>query len=128
MGSDENRQMWIKYNLEQQDKTWRTVIGFRNGEPLGFITYRINKNCLYICDIEIIKATRRNPVLLGGLLKKMIASENFTCISGYINKENKVSQKNFLKYATEINESEKGFSFTINEKEVHKIKERFSKH
>lgn len=127
MRSEESRQTWIKYNLKQTDKTWRTVFGFRDGTPLGFITYKINKDSLYICDIEIIKSARRNPVLLGGLLRKMIINENFNCISGYINKENTVSQKNFLKYATEISESEKGFSFTINEEATKRIKEKMNR-
>ena len=126
MRSAENRQTWIKYNLEQTDKTWHTVIGFRNGEPLGFIIYKIDKNCLYICDIEIIKSARRNPVLLGGLLRKMITTEDFTCISGYINRENTLSQKNFLKYATDITETEKGYSFRINEETTQRIKERMN--
>lgn len=128
MRSEESRQTWIKYNLMQTDKTWRTVIGFRDGNPLGFITYKINNGDLYICDIEIIKTARRNPVLLGGMLKEMIISEKFTCISGYINRDNTVSQKNFLKYATEINESAKGYSFKINEEAVQKIKEKFLRH
>lgn len=125
MGSEENRQIWIKYNLIQTDRTWHTVIGFRDGVPLGFITYKINKDSLYICDIEIIKSARRNPVLLGGMLREMITSENFSRISGYINRENTVSQKNFLKYATEINETEKGYSFKINEKSTQRIIKRF---
>ena len=129
MRSEESRQTWIKYNLEKTDKTWHAVTGFRNGEPLGFIIYKISKSQLYICDIEIKKCARRNPVLLGGLFKKMITdeAEGFNCMAGYINKENRISQNNFLKYATEISESDKGYSFTINEQKTSEIKQRFLK-
>ncbi len=128
MRSDESRQTWIKYNLEQVDRSWRTIVGFKDEQPLGFIIYKINRSCLYICDIEIIKSARRKPSLLGGMLNQMLTSEKITSIAGYINKENIVSQNNFLKYATDVTESEKGFSFKIDEKSTKKIKERFKKH
>ena len=128
MRSDESRQTWIKYNLEQPDKTWHCVIGFKNETPLGFIIYKISNDNLYINDIEITKSARYNPALLKGLLKTIILTEKFTGISGYINRENTVSQKNFLKYATDITETEKGFSFRINEEATLKTKEKFNKH
>lgn len=128
MRSAESRQTWIKYNLEQADKTWHTVVGFKNDIPLGFIIYKINKKCLYICDIEIIESARRSPALLGGMLKQMLTSEKIASMAGYINRENLVSQKNFLKYATDITETEKGFSFKIGRKETKRIIERFKNH
>ena len=126
MGSDENRRIWTEYNLERYDATWHTVFGGRNGKPLGFIVYKIENKVLYVCDFEVKKEARYSPALLRGMLRAMISKEkdNFDSIRGYINKKNELSQRNFLKYATEIKENPKGFSFVIDKTAAQKIKDR----
>ena len=126
MGSDENRRMWTEYNLERYDAAWHTVFGIRDGKPLGFIVYKIENKALYVCDFEVKKEARYSPALLRGMLRAMISAErdNFDVIRGYINRKNVLSQRNFLKYATEINETQKGFSFVIDKTAAQKIKDR----
>ena len=126
MGSDENRRMWTEYNLERHDAAWHTVFGSKDGRPLGFIVYKIENKVLYVCDFEIKKEARYSPALLRGMLRAMISTEkeNFDVIRGYINRKNEISQRNFLRHATQISETEKGFSFVIDKTAAQRIKER----
>lgn len=129
MGSEDDRNSWIDYNLKRKDDSWRAIVGFRNGTPVGFILYTIENRSLSVNDIEIILTERRNPILMGGLLKNMISAEdkNFDTISGYINKANETSQHNFLKYASYVVDRPNGFLFTINHAGTDKIKEKLLK-
>lgn len=129
MGSTENRNSWIEYNLKRMDDSWHAVIGYKNDIPVGFLLYTIENRTLSVNDIEIIQSERMSPPLLIGLLRRMMAEEesNFDSISGYINKANIVSQRNFLKYATEIVPRPNGFVFTINKAETDRIKARLLK-
>lgn len=126
MGSEENKKEWITYNLKTENPSWRVVTGARNGSCLGFLIYAIENRCLTVHDIEIVKSSRRNPVLLSGLFKTMFAKEQdrFDTIAGYINKDNKISQSNFLKYATSVTERSKGYSFLIGEDAAGRLKAR----
>ena len=82
---------------------------------MRFEIYSIENRVLTVNDIEVNKAYRFNPFLLKGLLKTVFKAEcnSFDSISGYINKENKVSQRNFLKFASNIEESKNGCKFII---------------
>ncbi len=127
MGSDENRKEWKQYNLMTDDPTWRAVVGRKNGEIIGFIIYEIKERALIIREFEIIKTHRRDHVLMIGLLQTMIAGEYdaFDEIRSYINKRNIESQKNFLRYATSVSETERGYRFVINKEKTSLVKERF---
>lgn len=129
MGSEDDRNSWIDYNLKRKDDDWHAIVGFQNGSPIGFILYTVDKRILSVNDIEIILTERRNPVLMVGLLRTMVSAEekNFDAISGYINKANETSQHNFLKYASDIAKRPNGFLFTIDRAETDKIKTRLLK-
>ena len=128
MGSEENRNSWIAYNLKQKDDTWHVIVGSRSGTPLGFIIYSIKSRILSVNDIEIIKSERHNPALLRGLLRSMLMGENnnFDSIYGYINRNNLTSQRNFLKYATNITKRQSCFSFEINQEATQRIKAKIT--
>lgn len=130
MGSKKNRNSWIENNLKRKDDTWHAIIGTKNVLPVGYIIYTIKNETLSVNDIEIIQSERRNPALLFGLLREMAVTENnkFSTISGYINKANKTSQNNFLKYATSIIERPNGFIFMINESATAMIKAKLLRH
>ncbi len=129
MGAEENRKEWIQYNLKTVDPSWRAVIGKKRGENAGFVLYTIKERTLLINDIEICKANRFDPYLMGGLFSTLFQTEdgNFDRISGYVNKANTVSQKNFLKYATSVSEKARGYTFLIDKEKTLEIKEKFQK-
>jgi len=129
MGSDENREEWKKHNLKTADQTWHTVFGRRKGKIAGFIIYTIKNRELMVNDFEISKDHRLDPALMIGLLKTMIWIEydSFDKIRGYINKNNTESQANFLRYATDIIETEHGYRFIIDKEKTFAIKKRFKR-
>lgn len=129
MGTPENREEWIAYNLKDEHPHWRVVVGGKDGRYLGFLIYTVEDRRLTVCDIEINQSGRRNPILLLGLFQKAFQEENrsFDTIAGYINKGNQVSQDNFLKYATSVEERPRGYSFLIDEKAAEKLKSRVLK-
>jgi len=129
MGSDENRKEWKQNQLMTDDPAWRAVVGVKCGEILGFIIYTVKNRALSINEFEIVKTHRRDHVLMIGMLQTMIAGEydSFDTIRSYINKRNIESQKNFLRYATSVSETERGYRFVINEEKTALIKERFRK-
>ena len=55
------------------------------------------------------------------------SKDEFSTISGYINKKNKVSQHNFLKFATTITERPNGYSFIIDKPATDKIKAKIKR-
>lgn len=124
MGSEENRQSWIAYNLQRKDDSWHAIVGSRQGLPLGFVICTVKDRALCVNDIEILPAARRNPALLSGLLRRMLEAEDFDTVTGHIHRNNLESQRNFLKYATEVSETPNGYRFTIGPEAVKRIKAR----
>ncbi len=129
MGTEENRNEWIQYNLRTEHPHWRMIAEGKNGRRRGFLIYTIENHQLTVCDIEIKKDSRRNPILLLGLFQTLFKTEShsFRTMRGYINKGNETSQKNFLKYATSIAELPRGYSFLIDEEATEKLKSRVLK-
>ena len=129
MGSEENRNDWISHNLKTEDDFWRVIAGSKDDLPQGFIIYTVHDRVLSICDIEINRSHRFSPALVLGLFGTLFEHEgdNFDTITGYINKANHVSQNNFLKYATSVDEKPRGFSLMINEAGTQSIKNKFKK-
>lgn len=126
MDSPQSRNEWIKYNLKTVNSSWRIVLANKNDVYAGFIIYTIHNRTLSVYDIEINKTNRYNPTLLKGLLKTVFENEynNFDNISGYINKKNETSQHNFLKYASQITETERGYKFLIDKNKTEILKTR----
>ena len=128
MGNEEDRQLWTENNLKDDSLGYKAVIASKNDKKLGFLSYTIDDRILTVHDIEISKDDRFNPILLLGLFRKVLYEncEKYDGIKGYINKQNKTSMDCFLKYASEITERPRGFSFTIDEYTKNRICRRLS--
>lgn len=116
----ESRQNWIKHNLLNTDAYWRIVVAYDESRPCGFLIYTVQESSFTVNDIEINREYRANPVLLRGLFLTAFSLEKgkWNKLKGYINRKNTLSVKNFLRLATEIIETERGFSITISKKEI----------
>lgn len=102
MITPQSKNEWIKNNLLSSSTTWRIVIAYHNAIPCGFLIYTIKDEVLVINDIEIIKKFQGNPFVFRGLFLKAFQdkNKNWNKISGYINDKNELSQRNFIKLAT----------------------------
>ena len=128
MGSKENREKWIRYNLYADDPVLKAAVGECLPEICGFILYSVEDRRLVFHDVEIVKKHRFNPKLLIGLFGTLFTAEadGFDTMSGYINKKNEVSLSNFLRYATDIEDRPRGYSFVTDAEATRKIVGRFT--
>lgn len=128
MDSPDNRDAWVHHNLQAPDPFWRLVVATRDSIPVGFLIFTVKNRTLYINDIQILPAHRMNPALLRGLLRAMFgaAGDNFDTMRGYINRGNATSQRNFLRFATSVEERANGMILIVDEKETERIRQRFS--
>ena len=129
MDSEENREIWKENNIYNEKENNKFLIAF-DEIPLGFIIFNINEDrVLVFKDIEINKYEEKYPLLLFSLLKTLAKEEgdNFDSIQGYINKNNQLSIRNFMRFASYKIEKEKGFYIIIDKETTSKLKEKFTK-
>ena len=115
MGSAENREKWISYNLRTESPVLHAAVAEDLPERMGFILYAVEDRRLVFHDVEIAVSRRFSPKLLLGLFRTVFLAEdgNFDTMGGYINRRNGVSLDNFIRYATSVGERERGCSFVI---------------
>ena len=129
MDTEENRKIWAENNIYNEKENTKFLIAF-DEIPLGFIIYNINEDHILIFkDIEIKKYEEKYPLLLFSLLKALAKEEgdNFDAIQGYINKNNELSMRNFMRFASYKIEKQKGFYIVIDRETTSKLKEKFIK-
>ena len=129
MDSKENRQTWKDNNIFNTKENIKFLVA-EDETPLGFIIYQINTDkVLVMREIEINKNDKTPPLILFSLLKELSQKEydNFDCVQGFINKKNKESMKNFMRYASYKIEKENGFYMIIDREQTQKLKEKIAR-